>query len=764
MKSRRSTYLAKLIVYAICLITIPMATLGVFSYIHSSRTVQQKVNDGALQMLLQLQQRVEQSLRTADNTLTQFTLQPSVLRLLTANAADNMGAPGRAAAVEALQEGLRRLQLADLNVADVQFVQLSDRWKITGSGYEPFGSNEPDWRQAYNGRPGSHWTIGSRTIDYVKTLPIGSSEPTALILFKVPYGELRKYMFTHPELGEPFIVDDSLRVVAHTDRLTRTGSSAASMPYARQLLGSGLDRGLFKTELDGEPFNVIFSKSAYNGWTYVSLVSVTDMTRASEAIKWVTAAASAVILLVGTVVSLLGARRLYGPIRKLYESVFQTVEEDEDGGGAPDGGKDELQLIDERIQARWQSQRRMSRELKSQRSRLQHFFMLKLYLGQTEPGEREAYELEAGQQWKAMSVLLLQIDSLEGTGYEERDKELLLFAVTNMVAELVPPQERLLQPIVMGASQVTLVGSPLADEAAYSAWLDGTAKRIRETVKQVLRLPVSVGVSGPFHALGEAGRGYKEAGEALQYRIRLGHEAVVHIGDVRPDRSLVPQYPESVKRELIEAVRMCEGERAYGLLAQFTQEVFAAPLSHRQYQVLMLALLTELLRMLQEHEGVLQSLYAEEKQLYDRLFELKTSAEMIDWLHHSVIMPAIRLLEERKTKQYQGITSELLHMIENEYETPLTVEGCAFRIHYHPDYVRHVFRKEIGMPFSDYLARHRLQVAKGWLTGTDMRIAEMAERLQYTNAQNFIRYFRKMEGMTPGQYRDRRGAGTQESL
>ncbi|CAG7601128.1 HTH-type transcriptional regulator YesS [Paenibacillus solanacearum] len=761
---RRSTYFHKLIVYAICLITFPMVTLGVFSYLLSSRTVQQKVNDGALQMLLQMQQRVEQSLRTADNALTQFTVQPSVLRLLTEDVTDGSRSDN-AALIDGLQEGLRGIQLSDLRVADVQFIQLRDRWKMSGGGYEPFGPLEPDWKQMYGDRPGSYWTISSRTIDFVRTLPISSPEPTAMIMFRVPYGELRKYMFTHPELGEPFIIDDSLRVVAHTDHWTRVGTSAASMPYARQLLDSESDSGLFKTQLDGEPYNVIYSKSAYNGWMYVSLVSVTAMTRESETIKWVTVAAGAVFLLIGAAVSLLGARRLYGPVRKLYESVFQPANgEAGSGGDIPASGKDELQLIGERVQAQLHNQKEMSRELKSQRSRLQHFFLLKLYLGQTDGSERAPYEAEASRQWKAMSVLVLQIDSLENTGYAEQDKELLLFAVTNIIAEIVPQHERLLEPIVMGQSQVTLVGSPLADEQAYSAWLDGAAKLIRETVKQYLRLPVSIGVSSPFRSLSEAGRGYKEAGEALQYRIKLGLEAVVHIGDVQPDRSLVPEYPEKVKSELIEAVRMCEGERAYGLLEQFTRELFAAPLSHRQYQMLMIALLTDLLRVLQEYEGVLQSLYEEEKSLYDKLFELKTSAEMTEWLYQSVLMPAIRLMEERKNKQHRGITDELLRMIENEYDSPLTIESCAFRIHYHPDYVRHVFRKEMGMPFSDYLAQFRLQMAKSWLTGTDMRIADIAEKLQYTNAQNFIRYFRKMEGMTPGQYRDSRGAGAQGSL
>jgi AraC-like DNA-binding protein len=67
-----------------------------------------------------------------------------------------------------------------------------------------------------------------------------------------------------------------------------------------------------------------------------------------------------------------------------------------------------------------------------------------------------------------------------------------------------------------------------------------------------------------------------------------------------------------------------------------------------------------------------------------------------------------------------------------------------------------MFRKETGMNFSDYLAGFRHDMAKSWLSETEMKITEVAERLQYTNAQNFIRQFRKLEGMTPGQYRDQK--------
>jgi AraC-like DNA-binding protein len=34
-----------------------------------------------------------------------------------------------------------------------------------------------------------------------------------------------------------------------------------------------------------------------------------------------------------------------------------------------------------------------------------------------------------------------------------------------------------------------------------------------------------------------------------------------------------------------------------------------------------------------------------------------------------------------------------------------------------------------------------------------MKVADISQRLQYNNPQNFIRYFKKTIGMTPGQYR-----------
>ncbi|MFB4390061.1 helix-turn-helix domain-containing protein, partial [Bacillus sp. BR_10] len=50
----------------------------------------------------------------------------------------------------------------------------------------------------------------------------------------------------------------------------------------------------------------------------------------------------------------------------------------------------------------------------------------------------------------------------------------------------------------------------------------------------------------------------------------------------------------------------------------------------------------------------------------------------------------------------------------------------------------------------------RHHVAKNWLVETDMSVKEISEKLKYKNPQNFIRSFKKLEGTTPGKYRDQK--------
>ncbi|MNC52266.1 HTH-type transcriptional regulator YesS [compost metagenome] len=92
-------------------------------------------------------------------------------------------------------------------------------------------------------------------------------------------------------------------------------------------------------------------------------------------------------------------------------------------------------------------------------------------------------------------------------------------------------------------------------------------------------------------------------------------------------------------------------------------------------------------------------------------------------------------------------------MIKEGYSRDLTLEGCAEELKFHPVYVGRVFKRETGMTFSEYLVNYRMTLAKEWLENTNMKVSDISDKLNYSNTTAFIRSFRKVVGITPGQFR-----------
>jgi YesN/AraC family two-component response regulator len=143
------------------------------------------------------------------------------------------------------------------------------------------------------------------------------------------------------------------------------------------------------------------------------------------------------------------------------------------------------------------------------------------------------------------------------------------------------------------------------------------------------------------------------------------------------------------------------------------------------------------------------------KTMFEQLFELNDIGEIEAWFLEKVLKPLVNWRKEQSQRQYQIITEQMLNLVHEYYDTDLTLEKCAEQLNYHPDYLRRVFRRGVGMNFSNYIGEYRLKLAKELLKNTDMTIAEIAQKMNYQNSQNFIRYFKKTIGITPGQFRER---------
>lgn len=149
----------------------------------------------------------------------------------------------------------------------------------------------------------------------------------------------------------------------------------------------------------------------------------------------------------------------------------------------------------------------------------------------------------------------------------------------------------------------------------------------------------------------------------------------------------------------------------------------------------------------------LDKLYPEGlKKLYFELLEVIEPSRVRRYIKARLIDPVLRARNELLESSSYSMMEEIERQIAEAHGN-ITLTECADALGVHSTYIWKILKMEKGKSFSDYLEEYKIEEAKRLLLQTNMTVAEIATELNYTNAQNFIRFFSKGTGVTPGKFR-----------
>ena len=94
-------------------------------------------------------------------------------------------------------------------------------------------------------------------------------------------------------------------------------------------------------------------------------------------------------------------------------------------------------------------------------------------------------------------------------------------------------------------------------------------------------------------------------------------------------------------------------------------------------------------------------------------------------------------------------------LIRQNLLTGVDWDEIAGSLGYSPYYLSARFKAETGMSFRDYIALQKMEQAKVLLAASNLSISELADMLGFSSGSYFSRIFRKLEGCTPREYRNR---------
>ncbi len=756
MKKNRSKYYNRLLKVMIFAVIVPTILLGGFFGVRFYRAAQDNLREASAAGLHQSVLRVDGQLKTLRTMMLQLVLDEDYQLLV--NKEDNKD-------YELFNRVLKKMrtfasvQYLNMPVYNISIINCNYNWRLySDRGMQPIDAEDARWYQKTAVE--AEWCREplyriNAQFQYVSTedafsLLMPGARNTVLVLqLSIPEFE-QNLEPTIPE-SAMYVFDKTMQMVFREEENQAADSETTAPDMLNQITGP---KGEFRLRQPGSRGYYFFETSEYNGWTYVMRLKDSSFTETLlSAILLMLAIMSAVGLVAGFIVRGL-SKRLYQPVQNLYRHVTPVEP-------ASSGRFDEIEVITKSVQKMLGENRSLNEELGKQHSMLKELVLYRLFSEQMDEEEaedlcRQAQIDPAGGQMSVIGIVPFRKQSLES---EEDYRDLYMLGINEVLTE--ETGERL----VIAPVWIEDTAAVLLHTADLQEDYDASMRRLTETIytatKEKLGLESRVGFSSRFEDVTKVSEAFTQVRRMLNDGV--GEQKGLISRVVEKEGLRYPYYEEEV---MLKAVSEDDLPAVQSALPVFVEKVERAHEDAYNREICYTLMLGNLMRLVPEYSATIieqASVKLKGTDLLVHIVELPTEEKKAAWIGRYLIEPVMDTLHRKNDAHRQLLVNAMLNYIHNEYQGGMDIEVCATRLNYSAVYLRRVFKNSMGVSFKQYASRFIMDKAREMLAQTDTPVMEIAEALGFSNSQNFIRFFRKEEKVTPGQYRqERRGTAEAE--
>lgn len=121
-------------------------------------------------------------------------------------------------------------------------------------------------------------------------------------------------------------------------------------------------------------------------------------------------------------------------------------------------------------------------------------------------------------------------------------------------------------------------------------------------------------------------------------------------------------------------------------------------------------------------------------------------------LHEFINEMNVTLAMSKQTSGNPNMTM-IISYIRQHYMEPINLTDIANHFHFNPSYLSSFFSAHNDEGFSEYLNRVRVDKAAELLQHGELSIAQISEKVGYSDQSYFTKVFKKIKGISPSQYR-----------
>ena len=234
--------------------------------------------------------------------------------------------------------------------------------------------------------------------------------------------------------------------------------------------------------------------------------------------------------------------------------------------------------------------------------------------------------------------------------------------------------------------------------------------------------------------------------EYIQYIKRMEH------GDME-----ISQYPIDKEKELLHLIQIGDSSNARRILNEVLGVIFFS--SGGNFDVVkarVLELLVLLSRAAVEGGGDAEQIFGMNFNYLKEINNYKSVEGLAGWLAKVIVRFSDLVFDLRDVKHADAIFQAIQYINKN-YSEKVSLDEVAGAVYLSPAYFSKIFKEEMKCNFNSYLNQVRIDKSKNLLLNSKFSLVEIAGMVGYEDQSYFTKVFKRISGLSPGKYREKRG-------
>lgn len=486
-------------------------------------------------------------------------------------------------------------------------------------------------------------------------------------------------------------------------------------------------------------------------WKYVAAAPMSAITSPVILASKIIFVISLLMLAAALILAWMASRRIYTPVEKLLALM-------PDQSGRRDRKLDEFELLESQWQLLSRQSSTLQMRLEKELPHVREGFLMQLIQGHLHAySEKDLRERMKHYGWlvtdRQFMMLHVQLTGLGSGRFVSGDEGLVTFAAANILQELAAERFDQFNVLNFHDLSIGLLVIGALDEA-LKPQVRELAGQLGDSVHTLLKLHTTITLSRTSMLVSSLPDLFLDVTQATGYRLFSDENQLIDIEELQADgREQQAVYPFALDREIVQALRMGGIAEVEELLDQFLADVSARQGKAFLVQQSALQLYGSIQYAILQ-SGIQPHVLFGGVNMFERLSQFHAAGQLADCFKQEIVGPYMRELETRYDMQLKQMVERTVQLIHAHYMDDLSLDWCAERCETTNYTLSRAFKQLVGTNFVDYLTEYRVEKAKELLRTTQWRIQEIAERVGYQHSY-FNRIFKRYEGMTPSQYRDK---------